>query len=180
MVSRMRPSISKLNFAFLFLCFQLLQAQHHHAIDSLRSALANAENKEQAASLHLKLFNSFKRIHSDSAKLHIKNALQFVNGKLSDSLTAKTRLAQIEQNLIGNNYDSVFHYTENIIPLLKQLTAKEQVDLYSMVGTAHYYKSDYAKAIIAHRKAEKISDTNHLEAGQARVLYNIGIQYIKM
>ncbi|NAS12291.1 ATP-binding protein [Poritiphilus flavus] len=166
--------------ALLSLPLQLVQPQRQEQVDSLRIALSKAKSPEKVASLNLTLYKKLRKQDSDLAQLHLDKALSLSNGTLSDSLYGRILLAQVEQHLIANNYDSVFHYANKVEDLRKHLDPKLLVDLYSMVGTAHYYKSGYAEAILAHRRAEKISDANNLEAGKAKVFNNIGITYIKM
>ncbi len=119
-------------------------------------------------------------MNQDSAAKHIDEAAALTKKNLTDTLRGKIAVAQIERHLIANDYKGVFRYVQKAKALEEHLEPKLLVDVYSMLGTAHYYKSEYAKAIAAHREAEKISKANNLEAGIARVFNNIGISYIKL
>ncbi len=167
-------------YFFLVVAMLPLQSQEKEAIDSLRITLSLVKNQEDAATLNLALYKRLMGIHSDSAQLHLDRAVTFTKKDLSSTLTGKILAAQVERHLIANNYDSVFHYVHKALRVKKHLGPKLLIDVYSMLGTAHYYKSEYAKAIAAHRRAEKVCISNNLEGGMAKVFNNIGITYIKM
>ena len=170
----------RLLITLLFLSVIPLQSQQKKALDSLRMSISLAKNPEDIAAAHLELYKKLAHVNKDSAALHIDEATTLTKKSLTDTLRGKIAVAQIERHLIANAYDSVFHYVEKARALEEYLEPKLLVDVYSMLGTAHYYKSEYAKAIAAHREAEKISKSNNLEAGMARVFNNIGISYIKL
>ncbi|WP_435623896.1 tetratricopeptide repeat-containing sensor histidine kinase [Flagellimonas sp.] len=168
------------NLALMLFSLQSLQCQYQGTIDSLRNSLAKSQSEEDTANINLALYKSLRRMHSDSAQLHLEKAIELNQGALSDSLSARIYVSQIEQLLIANDYDRVFNYVNKALKLKGHLNPKLLVDVYSMQGTAHYYKSEYAKAIQAHREAEKVCVANKMETGMAKVFNNIGIAYIKM
>ena len=176
----MRSLFLYFNLALILFSMQSLRCQDQDTLDSLRNDLLKAQSIEHKARVNLALYKSLRRMRSDSAQLHLEKAIELNQGTLSDSISARIYVAQIEQLLIANDYESVFDYVNKALKLKGHLSPKLLVDLYSMQGTAYYYKSEYAKAIQAHMEAEKVCTANKMETGMAKVFNNIGIAYIKM
>ncbi|TAI49011.1 tetratricopeptide repeat-containing sensor histidine kinase [Flagellimonas allohymeniacidonis] len=165
---------------YLLLLLPWVSNSQNLQIDSLRNALVHTEDTDSKAALHLSLFKALNRKQPDSSLQHLKKALLFSKGTQNDSLAGSLDLAQIENHLTYHRYDSVFHYTNSALSRKQSLTPKQIVGVYTMGGLAHYYRSEYAKAISWHLKAEKVSSLHKLGEGRARVLNNIGISYIKL
>lgn len=149
-------------------------------VDSLHNELSKAKNRNEIATLHLQLYKKQMRRNIDSARLHLQKAINLSKNQINDSVKAKTLVYRVENLLNSDKYDSVFFYAEKAIAMKKNIQPNLMIDLYAMIGTTFYYKSDYAKAIETHLKAEKLSDENEIEEGKARVYNNIGIAYIKL
>ncbi len=170
---------------FFLLCFALLfpsatRSQDLRPVDSLRNELALAENDDQLVALQLALFKKLSRIHPDSSQLHLKQAVLLSKRTENDSLVGKVIVAQIQDHMLNNRYDSVLHYVELALQKRGSLGPQQLIDTYTMQGTAHFYKSEYAKAIASHLQSEKISSAHEMEQGKAQVFNNIGIAYIKL
>lgn len=149
-------------------------------VDSLCNQLSKTENINEIAILHLQLYKKQIRRNKDSASLHLQKAINLNKKQVNDSVKAKTLVYRIENLLHSDKYDSVFFYADKAITMKESIKPNLMIDMYSMLGTAFYYKSEYAKAIETHLKAEKLSDENEIEEGKARVYNNIGIAYIKL
>lgn len=149
-------------------------------IDSLRNKLSKTKNINEIATLHLQLYKKQMRRNKDSSNLHLQKAIFLAKKQVNDSIKSKTLVYRIENLLHNNKYDSVFFYADKAIAMKENIKPGLMIDLFSMLGTAFYYKSEYVKAIEAHLKAEKLSDKNKIEEGKARVYNNIGIAYIKI
>jgi signal transduction histidine kinase len=149
-------------------------------IDSLHNELSKTENINKIADLHLQLYKKQMRTNIDSASLNLQKAINLTKKKVNDSVKAKTLVYRIENLLHSDKYDSVFFYADKAIAMKGSIKPNLMIDIYSMLGTTFYYKSEYAKAIETHLKAEKLSDENEIEEGKARVYNNIGIAYIKL
>nr|WP_299339730.1 sensor histidine kinase [Allomuricauda sp.] len=149
-------------------------------IDSLRNSLARTTDVNERILLHLSLFKRLQRKAPDSSQIHLRQAILFSKETAEDSILGKVHVAQIEDHLTNDRYDSVFQYVAKALDKFESLSARDQVDMYTMQGVAYYYRSEYAKAITSHLQAEKISTLHKMEHGKAQVLNNIGITYIKL
>lgn len=171
-------------FSFVILLTLLLpvasMAYDPDPIDSLRNDLAQATDINERILLHLSLFKRLQRKAPDSSLLHLKQAILFSRETAEDSVLGKVHVAQIQDHLTNDRYDSVFLYAAKASDKIESLSAQDQVDIYTMQGVAYYYRSEYAKAITSHLQAEKISTLHKMEYGKAQVLNNIGITYIKL
>lgn len=171
-------------FSFVLLLTLLLPmasiAYDPDPIDSLRNDLAQTTDINERILLHLSLFKRLQRKAPDSSQLHLKQAVLFSRETAEDSVLGKVHVAQIQDHLTNDRYDSVFLYVAKALDKIESLSVEDQVDMYTMQGVAYYYRSEYAKAITSHLQAEKISTFHKMEYGKAQVLNNIGITYIKL
>ncbi len=162
------------------LCPMASNAYDPDPVDSLRNDLAKATDVNEQILLHLNLFKRLQRKAPDSSQLHLKQAVLFSRKAVEDSILGKVHVAQIQDHLTNDRYDSVFLYVAKALDKFESLSPQGQVDTYTMQGVAYYYRSEYAKAITSHLQAEKISTLHKMEHGKAQVLNNIGITYIKL
>ena len=152
----------------------------NNTIDSLELILKKDISVKRKIDASINLYLLKKRNHLDSAFIYLEKASLFVNQNINDSIKVELFRRYAEYYLDKHNYDSTFIYVDKALKVNKNPILSTLVDVYSINGTALYYKGDYEKAIESHLKASKISDTLHLDSGKARVFNNIGISFIKL
>lgn len=132
-----------------------------------------------SVSAHLEQFRYWERIDQDSAAYHLDRAIHLGRGQPA-GVRGQILNARAEFALIRHQYDSVYLLADKALNLTTVDDTTQLINLFSVIGTAHYYQGDYALAIAAHQKAERLCDPRFEGEGTARVFNNLGIAYIKL
>jgi len=170
--------LKKYLFFLIFLLITIFSFSQNTAIDSLQQLLKEEKNIDKKIGIYIQLFNKIK--NKDSAFVNLKFAEKLSYSKTSDSVKTLIYIAKLKYYLNQNKYDSVFYFADKALIHRKTIESLKLINLYSDVGLANYYKSEYKKALESHFKALKICDSVNNEERKPRVFNNIGITYIKL